>query len=40
VLRTYDNRYKTLAAFVRRIEQEIKNMPTETRVLEIDLRKA
>ena len=39
VLLTFDNRYKTLANFVSRIELEILNMPGETKVLMIDLKK-
>jgi predicted nuclease of predicted toxin-antitoxin system len=38
VLRTFDNRYKTLTGFVPGIEQKIRNMPSDLRVLEIDLR--
>lgn len=38
VLRTFDNRYKTLSGFIPRIEQEIKNMPAGAKVLVIDLR--
>ena len=39
VLRTYDNRYKTLVSHIPMIEQKIIEMSIDTKVIEIDLRK-
>ncbi len=38
VLRTYDNRFKTIKEHVLKIEEEILNSPDSEKVLEIDLR--
>lgn len=38
VLRTFDNRYKTLKALVTKIEAGIKSMPAGSKIWEIDLR--
>ena len=38
VLRTYDNRYKTLVPHIPMTEQKITEIPVDTKVIEIDLR--
>ncbi len=38
VLRTFDNRYKTLKSHVPRIEKELEGMGAGNKILEIDLR--
>lgn len=40
VIRSFDNRYKNLIAWVPRIEKGIRDMPDDMKVLELDLRKA
>jgi predicted nuclease of predicted toxin-antitoxin system len=37
VIRTFDNRYKLMKMLVPKIEEELKKMPSEARVWEIDL---
>ena len=38
ILRTYDNRYKTLKTHILTIEKAINESPDEEKILEIDLR--
>jgi len=38
ILRTYDNRYKTLKAHIPTIEDAINESPDEEKILEVDLR--
>ena len=40
IIRTFDNRFKTLVKFVTTIEQKILDADIETMVIEIDLRNA
>ncbi len=38
LVRTYDNRFKTLRELVPKIEQGLNEMPSEAKIWEIDLR--
>jgi hypothetical protein len=38
VIKTFDNRYKTLVQFVTRIEEVILSADREAKIIEIDLR--